>query len=206
MDESTFFKAVDVDGFDFYSHTVDYASICGTGESLPELPGGECCTRWVYHASTSAADTLIGGKWPCRLFKVSGEPVSEEDSKRGFKTLKVLEELPAWQAFGPNGQQVVEFMEKAKGLTQAQADSISSAYAGTYSSAVWSSAYLAAVGASWDDARGAAWDATWGAARDAERSVRNAVWDAANALLVRDLISEEHFNVLYAPCRNVMDV
>ena len=41
----------------------------------------------------------------------------------------------------------------------------------------------------WDAARDAAWSATW-----------SAVW-GANALVVRDLISVEHFDILTAPMR-----
>lgn len=177
----TFYKAVRVDGTDFRTGTVDYASICGTGEWLPELPGGECCTWSVYHASTSAADTLIGGSWPCRLFLVEGEPVSEEDNKRGFRTLRVLRELPAWQALGPNGESVAALIKVAQQLTPEQAE---------------------ALDAAWGAARYAAWDAARYAAGDA---ARYAARYAAVALIVRDLLSEEHFAHLYGPWASVME-
>jgi len=55
--------------------------------------------------------------------------------------------------------------------------------------------------AAWDAARDAAWDAGWDAAWDA---ARDAGWDAGRAgeaLVVRDLISAEHFDILTAPMR-----
>ena len=51
-------------------------------------------------------------------------------------------------------------------------------------------AWCAAGSAAWS----AAWDAAWSAARDA-------TWDAARALVVRDLISAEHYDTLTAPWR-----
>jgi hypothetical protein len=167
-----FYKAVRPDGKDFYSGTVDYAAICGTGEQLPELPGGPCCSPDVYHASTSKADTLIGGSWPCRLFEVDGEPVSEEKNKRGFCTLTVVRELPAWEALGPNGEAVVCLIEKCRTITPQTANQLNAAR---------------------NAARDAAWDAAGYAARD-----------AAGALVVRDLVAPEQFDILTAPWVSVM--
>ena len=68
----------------------------------------------------------------------------------------------------------------------------------------------AALGTTWHDAR----DAAWGAARDAARAAawdaaRDAAWDtaryAALALIVRDLITPEQFDILYGPWRSVME-
>lgn len=44
--------------------------------------------------------------------------------------------------------------------------------------------------------------AAWGAARGA---ARGAAWDAALAFLVRDLISQDHFDRLYGPWAQVID-
>jgi len=61
----------------------------------------------------------------------------------------------------------------------------------------WVAARDAARDAGRDAARDAGWDAAWDAARDAG-------WDAGRAgeaLVVRDLISAEHFDILTAPMR-----
>ena len=191
-----FYKAVRPNGRDFRTNTVDYASLCGTDESLPMLRGGNCCTSGVYHASTSKADTLIGGGWPCRLFEVEGEAVSEEGNKRGFRTLKVIRELPAWEALGPNGEQVVRLVGQTRSLTGEQVDALYAAWyaaQGAARDAAWGAARDAAQGA----ARYAAWYAAWYAAR-------YAAWYAAWAIVVRDLIPEEQFNILAGPWISVM--
>ena len=189
MNENTdtpiFYKAVRVNGRDFHTDTVDYASLCGTGQQLPELPGGECCTSGVYHASTSKADTLIGGSWPCRLFEVTGTPVAEEENKRGFRTLTVVRELPAHEALGPNGKAVAELITRVESLAAEQLEAL-----GAARGAAWDAA--------WDAARGAAWDAAWNAARNAAR-------DATAALVVRDLVTDEQFDLLYGPWASVME-
>ena len=65
----------------------------------------------------------------------------------------------------------------------------------------------------WDDAWDAARDAAWDAARDAARgaargaalaTARDAVWIAALALVVRDLITPKQFDTLYGPWASVM--
>jgi len=55
-----------------------------------------------------AADELVNA-WPCRLFLVSGSPVSEarEPDRYRFFELNVVAERPAAEMFGPYGQEVV---------------------------------------------------------------------------------------------------
>ena len=69
----------------------------------------------------------------------------------------------------------------------------------------WVAARVAARDAGRDAARDAGWDAAWDAARDAAwDAARDAGWDAGRAgeaLVVRDLISAEHFDILTAPMR-----
>lgn len=195
----TYFKAVQLDGTDFRTGTVNYAGIMGTGESLPELPGGECCGPGVYHASTVAAETLIGGRWPCRLFEVEGQEVAEDGYKRGFKTLRVVRELEAHRALGPNGREVAALIERAGRLTDTEVQALEAARG-----AAWEAAREAAREAAWSAARGAAREAAWSAASDAASdAARRAAWDAASdavlALMVKDLISDEQFAALMKP-------
>lgn len=79
-----------------------------------------------------------------------------------------------------------------------------------------------ALAAAWNAAWDAAWDAAWAAvrnaalavaldaARDALDAARNDAWnaalDAVLALMVRDLISGDQFDVLYGPWASVMEV
>ena len=56
--------------------------------------------------------------------------------------------------------------------------------------------------AAWDAARYAARDAAWYAAWDAARA---AAGYAVNALVVRDLITTEQFDILYGPWKAVME-
>lgn len=232
-----YYKAVRPDGTDFYTGTVDYAGICGTDQTLPVLPtvpgdgwdedcgGPVCCTDEVYHASTSKADTLIGGDWPCRLFEVEGEAVAEEGTKRGFYTLKVLRELPAHEALGPNGEAVVALIEKAKTLTAEQVnkpyvprdvarDAARDVAVYTARVAARDAARCAAMDAVWRAARAATGCAVRGATEDAAwRAVRTAAWraargaarDAAQALTVKDLIPVSMFDELYGPWASVME-
>jgi len=198
-----FYKAVRVDGFDFYTGAVDYASLCGTGESLPvkeAINDPHCCSREVYHASVSAADTLIGASWPCRLFEVEGDAVCKEDNKRGFFTLKVIRELPAWMTLGPNGEAVSRFIDSIP----AAINSVSAEVFNDFDYEAWDEAWDAALDASWHAAWGASRIAAWHAAREAAREAvcdeaKNAARGAASALVVCDLISDEEFNVLTSP-------
>ena len=166
--------------------------------------------------------------WPCRLFEVEprGELVSDGSHKHGCAAVKVVRELPAWQALGPNGEAVADVIERCKTLTDEQAKHLAAARAATplgtplgpplgtplgtplgpplgtplwdaARAAAWAAARDAAWDAAWDAARAAARDAAWDAARDAAR-------DAALALLVHDLITAEQFDLLYGPWQSVM--
>jgi hypothetical protein len=141
-----YYKATKPDGFDFYSGTVDYAGALVSGKPVTRKPvpeyGFECCSDTVYHAADAAAETLIGCKWPCRLFEVSGKPVAQRGHKFGFRSLRVLREIPAHLALGPQGEEVAALIDQASRVTYEQSVQL-------------------------DAARDAAWDAARDAARDA---------------------------------------
>jgi len=211
-----FYKATRPDGTDFRTGTVDYAAYLESGQPLPEieLPEGkkrQCCTGTVYHASIVPAETLIGGSWPCRLFEVTGKPVAEGDSKRGFATLRVVREIEAWRALGPNGEAVAALITRVRQMTAIELSEVAAGYA------VWNVARGAVWDAVWDVARGAAraaamaaagdaaWYAAWNVARYAVWGVaRGAAEDAAIAFAIRDLISAEHFDTLTRPLLSVI--
>ena len=66
--------------------------------------------------------------------------------------------------------------------------------------AAWSAAWYAAWDADWEASRYAAWDAASNAPRDDARyAAWDAAWDADLAILVKDKISDEHFEILTKP-------
>ena len=248
-----YYKATRPDGKSFHDGKTAWA----VGETVKikrKDRKADLCGVGILHASDAPGETLIGGRWPCRLFEVEGKPVAQEDHKFGFHELTVIRELPAWQALGPNGEAVAALIERARTITPEQAERLRAARyaardAARYAawSAAWNAARYAATDATWDAARYAArnaawyaarhaarhaardaaadaaadaarsaaryaaWSAAWNAARHAARdaaadAARDAARYAALALVVRELISEEDFQVLYGPWASVMEV
>ena len=194
--EETYYKAVRPDGTDFYSGKVPWDRV---GE-IVEHPnpgifrGGDA--GGYLSVSVSPTD-CTGMDWPCRFFvvePVEGAPVWEPTpglpSKRAAHAWRVVRELPAHEALGPNGEEVAAFLELLPTVTSVQWDAARDAtwYATWY--ATWDATREAALTA----ALTAAWDAAGYAARDAAR-------EAAGALVVRDLITTEQFDTLTAPMR-----
>ena len=214
--EETYYKAVRPDGADFYSGNVMWDRV---GEIVrhpnPGSPGGEDAKGYL-SVSVSPTD-CTGMKWPCRLFEVKPvegvpvwEPTPSLPSKRASHAWRVVRELPAHEALGPNGVEVAAFLNLLPTLTSTQ----------------WVAAWDATGDAAWVASLAAAWDASLAAAGSVAGSVARSVaryaagsvagsvaWDAAwdavwsvaryaaRALLVRDQITTEQFDVLTAPMR-----
>ena len=204
----TYYKATRVDATSFYDSETRWQVGRITRHPSPDLSLG-LCSEGVLHISDAPGETLIGGFWPCRLFEVEpmGEVIGGDEHKFGCAAVKVVRELPAWQALGPNGEEVVAHIGCGM-ITYKQAQQLAAAW-----DVAWDAARGAALGAAWDTAlgaaRGAAWDAAWAAARGAARgAARDAAGaaprDAARALVVRDLITAEQFDLLYGPWKEVM--
>lgn len=200
---STYFKAVRPDGTDFFTGTIDYAAALG-GEpvTLPKVLNPRCCTKDVLHASTVPTETFVGGSWPCRLFEVTGTPVAKNGHKRGFFSLAVVREIDAHRALGPQGEQVAALIDRAGRLTVDEAEKLDASRDGGVS--------VAARVAARDASQDAAWVAAWAAALVAAR--RATIWDvtrfavgnAAFALVMRDLISKEDYDLLTGPWAQVI--
>ena len=195
MTEETYYKAVRPDGTDFYSGKVLWDRV---GEIVEHPNPGTEDARGYLSVSVSPAD-CTGMRWPCRLFEVEQvedflvwEPTPSLPSKRASHAWRVVRELPAYEALGPNGVEVAAFLALLPTLTRTQWD--------TAWDAAWAVTRFAAGDAAWDATR----DAAWAATRDATRF---ATWfvalDAALALLVRDLITTTQFDALTAPMRAV---
>ena len=204
MSVETYYKAVRPDGTDFYSGRVAWDRV---GEIVehpdPGSPGGEDAKGYL-SVSVSPTD-CTGMKWPCRLFEVEPvegvpvwKPTPSLPSKRASHAWRVVRELPAHEALGPNGAEVAAFLDLLPTLTRTQWDAAGDA-AGDAARAATRDAALAAT---WGAARAAALAATWAATWDAARAAAgDAALAAVRALLVRDLITTKHFDTLTAPMR-----
>ena len=208
----TYYKATRPDGTSFHDATTAW-SVGETVKIEMEDRKADLCGNGILHAADAPGETLIGGSWPCRLFEVEGTPVAQEGHKFGFHELTVIRELPAWQALGPNGEAAAALIERAGRLTEDEATRLeatrpaaSAAASAAAYAAVSADTYAAAAAAS------AAYDAAYAAvSADAYAAAyaayaASAASAAAWALVVRDPISEEHFQVLYGPWASVMEV
>ena len=229
---TVFYKATRPDGTDFYTGQVDYAAALASGEPLPELPGGgEFPGEGWYHLATVPTE-CVGMSWPCRLFEV--EPVgsvhtdTDHPHKIGTTSVRVLREVDAHQALGPQGEHVAALIERCRTLTGDDLDRLYAAWVAAQDTArdaarvvardaTWDATRganrVAAWDAAWVAARDAAWDAAWDAARDAawgRNAVWGAAWVAARALLLRDLIGrypgwdQDAYDLLTGPWRQVI--
>lgn len=195
------YKATRPDGTDFRTGTIDYAKALETGEPITHPEKFKRNRPSTYLSVSTAPTDCTGMEWPCRLFVV--EPIGRAwkndnfPNKRCCSALRVVEELPAHEALGPQGQGVAALIERCRTMTLDDAEKLDAA-----GDAAWVAAGVAAWGEAWDAARGAARGAAWGAALDAARA---AAWDAVLALLTKDVITDEQFDLLYGPWRKVME-
>ena len=188
----TYYKATRTDGTSFYDSKTKWTVGRITRHPNPNTSKG-LCSSGVLHISDAPGEVLVGGRWPCRLFEVEPRSalISDGGHIHGCTAVKVVRELPAWQALGPNGEAVAAHIERCKTITSEQARRL-------------------------DAEQDAAWDAV-AARRAARNAARNAItaqpaaWPAASAardaafvLVVRDLITPEQFDLLYGPWASVM--
>ena len=155
----TYYKAVRQDGTSFYDSTFRWLPESGPVEGHTVThPTASVVGRYASgYLSVSVSPTdCTGMEWPCRLFEV--EPVDGHEvtapapdrlpSKRAAVAWRVIRELPASDAFGPQGERVAALIERASHLTGDEAQKLGAARD-------------AAGDAAGDAARGAAWDAAW---------------------------------------------
>lgn len=217
VDVPVFYKATRPSGRDFRTGTVDYAGALASGDVVRHPAGGPMVPNQpatYLSVSVEPAETLIGGWWPCRLFRV--EPVgdvlsglSASEHKRAVLSLRVIEELPSWQALGPNGRTVVAIIDRAHSLTYDEAQSLAAARNAARNGVA--AAGAAAREAARNAARAAAWEAARNAFGDAIRNMASiaipawsAVWDTAWAELVHDLSTDSNYRALAGPWIDVL--
>lgn len=212
------YKATRRSGTDFHSGTVQWAPPEGhEGEWIVRHPTSTRVGSFASeHLSVSTTPTdCTGMEWPARLFEV--EPVGEITSpepkdlpnKRAGVAFRVVREIDAHQALGPQGEHVAELLERARSLSEAEIAELDEQFRG---SAKYTARRTArdAVG---DTARDTAWIAAGGAVVDAVvAAVGDAAWNAVGdvareavwALLVRDLIDTKVYDTLTLPWRRAI--
>ena len=198
----TYFKAVHMDGTDFYTGIVRW--LPPVGELLPEgglivrHPTARKRTTGdaAHYLSVATVPTdCTGMEWPCRLARVERTRAAvwqpEPDAlpnKAASWQWRVVEELDATLTLGPQGREAAALIERAARLTDDEVAGLATAWYATGDDAWYAARYTT---------RDAAWDA-------ARYAARYAVWYAACALPVRDLISTEHYDTLTRPWASVI--
>jgi len=198
-DRITGYKIVRDDYTDCRSGTVQYE--VGREAACPNPAPAEAglCKAGLHIARTEQAGLASRGHhWPLRLLRVSAAPediIIEGDDKWRVRRLRVEEELPLAQAFGPQGQQVLEFIAALPGHPwlappahdRARVEALIAEhlwrlepYGAQPVPVQWVSSRAAARAAALDAARDAAWDAAGDAAGDAAwAAAQGVVWAAA---------------------------
>ena len=223
---TTYFKAVRPDGTDFCTGTVQWAPPDGhEGDWIVRHPtateiGGHPS---AYLSVSTVVTDCTGMGWPCRLLTVEavGDVTTPSPiilpNKRAGVAFRVTGELPAHEALGPQGVHVVAVLERACHLTLDEVRALAPARAAAWLAAR-DAARDAALGGALGGALAAAWDAAWdaalvaawsydelGAALAAARdATRDAARDAAGALVVRDILTTDHYDTLTRAWRTVI--
>ena len=203
MGNNTYYKCVRPNGTDFYTGTIQWAPPEGhEGEWIVKHPTAtEIGTDASSYLSVSTVPTsCVGMEWPCRLFEVEAvgdvEPSDSMPNKVAGLEFRVVRELAPHIALGPQGEQVTALIDRAARLTGAETGQLDAAW-----DAAREAAWDAAWGAAWGATRGATRSAAWDAARGATKVD---AWDVAGALVMRDLISTEHYDILTRTWRTII--
>jgi hypothetical protein len=212
MGQDVYYKAVRPDLRDFTTGETRLI----LGEWMPDIQGPLLICARGYHVSTVKTETLISGNerpvWPARLFAVEARDFGNAEGyqcKMVCRSYCAIEELPAWQAFGPNGEEVVRFIESCRHITVAQVSSLRAGappHADTVRVTAYNVARKAALTGVRLAARLAAEDTLWAMLCQKEGGLTplTAAEDAVLGLLVRDLITPEQFDILANPWVSVV--
>lgn len=226
----TYWKAVRPDGTDFWTGTVRW--LPKTPLKRPHTvrhPSSTCAVR-EDHSTSLAVSTdptnLPGALWPMRLCRVEQvEDIIITDAyKRQSVAWRVVEEVDPSIRFGPQGPHVAALIARAREITGDEVEKFNAASESARAAresardAARESAWFAASKAAGVAGRESAWiaasESAWVAASKAARvtasgAVWGAVWDAARALVVRDLIGQHgftqaHYDTFTLPWRTVI--
>lgn len=198
----TYYKSTRPDGTSFYDRRTRWS--VGETVVIPEAERQtQLCGPGVLHIADAPAEAPV--EWPCRLFRVEPGPiVASLGHNHCTYSVKVVEELPAWHALGPMGEQVAWVIERVARLTSSEARRLAAARSAA------PPAYADAAASAARADRGAAWAAAWDAVGVAPAKARYAVEDAALAVLTWDLAAPDgpyttaQRDPLIAPWRDVI--
>ena len=105
--------------------------------------------------------------------------------------------------FGPQTSEVKAFLMKVESITLTQVKALKGNLRTTARGRAWDALWASGRRVAWE----IAWDAMWAAPWE---TIKDPAWDAASdallALLVKDLISAEDFDILYRAWASVMEV
>ena len=140
---TTYFKAVRPDGTDFRTGLVQWAPPAGhVGEWLVRHPtSSEIGNHPSKYLSVATDPTdCTGMRWPGRLLEVEavGEvatPNPDMPHKRAGVAFRVLREVPATVALGPQGEHVAELIRSIHDITRTPAERVALAWYATWDAA-----------------------------------------------------------------------
>ena len=182
------------------SPAADYIKTHGWTQGAMERAGAVCLTGALRACSPQPGDWLIA-----RAVYRAQEHAENWNDAAGRTEAEVTEYLRTHPVtddvlaatFGPNWETVVRLIRRVADMTQAEVASLVAAREAAKDASLDASrvaSRVAAWVAAWDAAWVAAWDAAWDAAWVA-------TGDAACAVVVRDLITKDHYQTLTAPIR-----
>ena len=194
------------------AHAFDAAAWHSTAPDAFNLPSNICAaiSAHAWEASWCAAlALLVRDRITCDEFDVLYGPwasvIEGEKPKKSKYQMTV-------HPYGPNHAEVDAHLERVRHLTPEQVQELAIAYSDADSDAARSAAEYAAFDAAWTAATYALGVAAFDAARHAAMLVNpslpgadDASLNAFLALLVRDLITTEQFNLLHGPWASVME-
>ena len=182
----------------------DYIKTHGWTQGKMEHAGAVCLTGALRACSPQPGDWLLARA----VYRAQGhaENWNDDADRTEAEVTEYLRTHPVTDdglaaTFGPNWETVVRLIRRVADMTQAGVAA---------GDASWDASWGAAWGAAWVAARGAAWGAAWGAAEiaawgaawvAAEIAALDVAGSAACAVVVRDLITKDHYQTLTAPIR-----
>jgi len=188
--KETFYKLARPDGFDFYTgETINYRENIGKDVRPPKKGKACLCSDTCLHASKNPNDAFIGASIPCSVFRVEGTPRVKDQTKAGFRQLRVVEELDpekvfewryaeAINPFNPFSVSPPKIIDKHILLLKKWGsvwDSVRGSVWDSIGDSVWASvrgSVWASIGDSvGDSVRDSVWGSVWA-------SVRGSIWDS----------------------------
>ena len=174
----------------------DYIKTHGWTQGEMERAGAVCLTGALRACSPQPGDWLLARA----VYRAQGhaETWNDDYGRTEAEVTEYLRTHPVTDeglaaTFGPNWETVVRLIRRVADMTQAR-EAAKDAAKDASGVAAREAAKDASLGAS----RVAAWVAAWDAAWD---SAWVATGDAASAVVVRDLITKDHYQTLTAPIR-----